>query len=162
MMISPDMKAYDLDFATTSDVIQINKLLLKCGLPWEDITLMHLRHFLVLKDDTGLIGVIGMEVFDRVALLRSLAVRTQDRNRGFASELIKKAEKYTQSIGIQELYLLTTTAVDFLDKRGYQRVDRSLAPVSLQGTGEFQNLCPSSAVCMVKYLREDHEGQHEQ
>ena len=153
MKLTPDIKTCDLDFATVTDEIPIKSLLKKCGLPWEDITAHHLRHFLVLKDRTKLIGVIGMEVFEQVALLRSLAVRTHDRNRGYASELIKRAEKYAQSIGIHALYLLTMTAAAFLSRRGYKRLDRTLVPAALQGTGEFQSLCPASAVCMVTYLQ---------
>jgi amino-acid N-acetyltransferase len=153
-MTPPDMKACDVDFAVVSDEIPIKNLLKDCGLPWEDITAFHLRHFLVLKDSAGLIGVIGMEVYDHIALLRSLAVRTHDRNGGCASALIKRAEKYAQSIEIHALYLLTMTAADFLSRRGYERLDRSLVPAPLQGTEEFQSLCPASAVCMVKYLQE--------
>lgn len=148
-------KTYDVDFATASDEIRIKELLKDGGLPWEDITPMHLRHFLVLKDGAGLIGVIGMEVFNHIALLRSLAVRSQERNRGFASELINRAEGYAHSSGVHALYLLTMTATDFLARRGYQLMDRSFAPASLQRTGEFQGLCPVTAVCMVKYLREE-------
>lgn len=154
-----DTKPYNLHFAAASDETRIKELLKDCGLPWEDITVHHLRNFFVLKDEKGLIGIIGMEVFDRVALLRSLAVRTQDRNRGFASELMKRTEEYAQSIGVHALYLLTMTAADFLARRGYQRLNRSLAPALLRETEEFRSLCPASAVCMVKYLKDGENNR---
>jgi amino-acid N-acetyltransferase len=122
-------------------------------LPQGDITPEHLRHFLVLKEKGQIIGVVGVEVIGRLGLLRSLAVDPRYRRRGFASRLAKRAEECAASLKIEALYLLTLTAEGFFAKRGYQRVERDSVPSSVQGTAEFKNLCPASAVCMVKYLK---------
>ena len=54
--------------AERSDEIQIKQLLAECKLPYDDITLAHLRHFLVLWDDYQLAGVIGLELLgDRIS-----------------------------------------------------------------------------------------------
>jgi amino-acid N-acetyltransferase len=139
-------------FASSGDEVEIKDLLSECGLPRQDISALHLKHFLILKDEMRIIGVVGLEVFDHLALLRSLAVRAQDRNRGWASQLITRAEEYARSLGVQALYLLTLTAADFFARRGYERFARDRAPAHLQETEEFHNLCPASAVCMVKDL----------
>ena len=131
----------------------IRQLLIVCGLPQEDITPEHLRHFLVLKEKGQIIGLVGMEALGQFGLLRSLAVDPEYRCRGFASQLIEKAEEYAASLKIEALYLLTMTAEGFFAKRGYQKVERSSAPSPLHATTEFKNLCPASAVCMVKYLK---------
>jgi amino-acid N-acetyltransferase len=141
-----------LGFASTDDEIQIKDLLSNYGLPWQDITPSQLKHFLILRDDLGIAGVIGLEIFNRIALLRSLAVRTGDRNRGCALQLIMGAEEYARSLGVRALYLLTMTAADFFARRGYERFNRDRAPAPLQETEAFRNLCPAAAVCMVKYL----------
>ncbi len=131
----------------------IKQLLILCGLPQEDITPEHLHHFFVLKEKGQVIGLVGVEVLGPFGLLRSLAVDPRYRCQGFASQLTEKAEEYAASLKIEMLYLLTITAEGFFTKRGYQRVERNSAAFPVLGTTEFKNLCPISAVCMVKYLK---------
>ena len=140
------------NLASPMDEPWIRQLLTLCGLPHEDITPEHLRHFWVIKERGEILGVVGLEVFGRMALLRSLAVDPRFRNRGFASELTKKAEENAPSLKVEVLYLLTMTAESYFRKRGYQKTERNSAPPEIQGTTEFQSLCPASSVCMVKML----------
>ena len=130
----------------------VKQLLAACELPYQDITAEHLRDFLSLRDGPRLAGVIGLEVFGQVALLRSLAVAPPYRGQGLGSQLTREAEAYARSRGVETLYLLTTTADDFFAERGYRRTERAQAPHDLQETAEFRSLCPNSAVCMVKQL----------
>jgi len=143
-----------LESASLKDEPWIQRLLTQCGLPHEDITPQHLRHFFVMKEREQIIGVVGLEVLGQLALLRSLAVDLQYRNRGYASRLIKKAEEYASSLKIEGLYLLTMTAESFFLKRGYQKIERNSAPPQVQGTAEFQGLCPATSICMVKQIFE--------
>jgi amino-acid N-acetyltransferase len=142
----------ELEFANPGDEVQIKRLLAECELPGEDITPAHLQDFLVMRDSAHLAGVIGLEVFGPVALLRSLAVRLACRGRGIASRLAHKAEEHARSRGVEAVYLLTTTAEGFFVRRGYARVDRDVLPEAIKATVEFQSLCPASAVCMVRHL----------
>jgi len=137
----------------TKDEPWIRQLLILCGLHQEDITPEHLRHFFVLKEKEQVIGLVGVEALGQFGLLRSLAVDPKYRCLGFASQLIEKAEEYAASLKIEVLYLLTMTAEEFFAKRGYQRIERNSAPSPVHRTTEFKNLCPASAVCMVKYLK---------
>ena len=139
-----------LDLASPMDEPWIRQLLTLCGLPHEDITPEHLRHFWVIKEKGEILGVVGLEVFGRMGLLRSLAVDPRFRNRGFAAQLTKKAEEYAASLKIEGVYLLTLTAESFFQKRGYQKTERLSVPPEIQGTMEFQSLCPASSVCMAK------------
>ena len=138
--------------ATPADEPGIRQLLSSCGLPHEDLTPEHLHHFWVIKEKGQLIGVIGLEVLRPLALLRSLAIDPLFRNRGLGSQLAQQAEKYADSLKIQGLYLLTTTAEGFFAKRGYQKVRRESTPDQIQGTAEFRSMCPLTAVCMVKFI----------
>jgi len=142
-----------LEAASPKDEPWIRQLLTISGLPHEDITLQHLRHFFVIKEKGEILGVIGLEIFGHLALLRSLAVDPRFRNRGLAQQLTKKAEEYAASLKIEETYLLTVTADSFFLKRGYQRIERNSAPPAIQGTAEFQGLCPVSSVLMVKQIQ---------
>jgi amino-acid N-acetyltransferase len=105
-----------------------------------------------MRDGADLAGVIGLEVFGPVALLRSLAVPLPCRGRGIASRLAHKAEEHARSRGVEAVYLLTTTAEGFFARRSYDRVDRDAVPGAIKATVEFQSLCPASAVCMVRHL----------
>ena len=136
-----------------TDEPSIRQLLTLCDLPESDITPEQLRHFLVLKEKGQIIGVVGIETFGRFGLLRSLAIDPGHRRRGFASQIVEKAEEYAASLKIDTLYLLTMKAEGFFSKRDYRRVQRDSAPAPVQGTAEFKNLCPVSAVCMVKHLK---------
>ena len=138
--------------ASPGDEPWIRQLLTFCELPHEDITPEHLRHFWVIKEKGEILGTVGLEIFGSSVLLRSLAVDPRFRKRGFASELARKAEDYAASIKIEKVFLLTMTAEGFFLKRGYQKIERISAPPEIQGTTEFQGLCPVSSVCMVKKL----------
>ena len=138
--------------ASPADKTRIRQLLSSCGLPHEDITPEHLHHFWVLKEKRQVIGVIGLEALRPLALLRSLAIDPLFRNRGLGSQLTQQAEKYADSLKLQALYLLTTTAEGFFAKRGYQKVLRETIPNQIQGTAEFSSLCPVTAVCMMKFI----------
>ncbi len=142
-----------IEAASLMDEAGIKQLLGLCGLPYEDITPDHLRHFWVMKERGQIIGVIGLEVYGRLGLLRSLAVDPRYRNQGLASRLHRKAEEYAASLKIVALYLLTVTAEDFFANRGYQRIERNSAPPPVQETAEFQSLCPTSSVCMFKHFK---------
>lgn len=103
--------------------------------------------------DGDLVGVGGLERYETVGLLRSLAVEESARGQGLGTRVCDELETRAREAGVETLYLLTTTAAEFFDARGYTEVDRSEAPPAIQETTEFQDLCPSTAVCMRKDLR---------
>ena len=139
-------------FALTGDKSHVKELLAECALPYEDITPAHLRHFLVVRHQTKLVGVIGLELLGSFALLRSLAVQIDFRGQKIASQLTKQAEAYARSHKVRSSYLLTTTAEGFFTKQGYHTMDRNAVPVVVWETTEFRSICPSTAKCMVKCL----------
>jgi len=86
------------------------------------------------------------------ALLRSLAVSDFVRGSGWGQQLHLAAVTHAQDIGVSTLYLLTTTAATFFERRGYQRIDHTNAPTTLQEATQFSLLCPSSATCLFKSI----------
>jgi amino-acid N-acetyltransferase len=108
--------------------------------------------FVVAEADSQLIGVVALQRFGDVALLRSLAVAEPNRGSGVGGRLVGELERLARAQGVTQLVLLTETAERFFSRRGYERVDRSgLAPAIL-ATAEFRSLCPASAACMSKRL----------
>lgn len=141
-----------IESASPMDEPWIRQLLKSCGLPQEDLHRDHFKHFLVYKEKGLILGVVGLEIHGRIALLRSLAVDGRHRHRGIASQLLGEIEDYGRSQDIEKFYLLTTSAAEFFAKRGYQKIDRKLAPPEIKATREFQDLCPESSVCLTKDL----------
>jgi amino-acid N-acetyltransferase len=130
----------------------VKQLLSESGLPIEDITVQHLQHFFGFGSGPELEGLVGLELYGEVALLRSLAVASSRRGTGLGSGLVAHAERHARDQGVQSLYLLTTTAEQFFLRRGYARIPRDEAPTAIKGTREFSGICPVSSVFMVKHL----------
>lgn len=128
------------------------RLLATCSLPTADLAPHHFQHFLGIVESGALIGVVGLEIFGEVALLRSLAVDAEKRGCGLGGILVDRAEERAQAAGVRELYLLTTTAESFFLHRGYERFDRDQAPEAIRTTSEFSHLCPASSVLMRRIL----------
>ncbi len=121
-------------------------------LPVTDITDEHLEHFFFVGSDGSPTGLVGLEIYGADALLRSLVVGEHARSRGLGSSLVEHAEQYASSKSVRSIYLLTTTAEAFFNRLGYERIDRSQAPPSIERTREFASLCPASSAFMVKFL----------
>jgi amino-acid N-acetyltransferase len=127
-------------------------LLERESLPASDITDLHLKRFFYTGSADAPTGIVGLEMYGTVALLRSLVVSANARSRGLGTALIAHAENHAASHGIHSLYLLTTTAQAFFAHLGYTRIDRSQAPAAIRSTSEFAGLCPSSSAFMFKRL----------
>jgi amino-acid N-acetyltransferase len=122
------------------------------GLPVSDITDEHLEHFFFMSSDGSPTGLVGVEIYGADALLRSLVVGETARTQGAGSALVQHAEDYAASCRVNAMYLLTTTAESFFARRGYRRVARSEAPLTIQSTAEFASLCPANSAFMIKRL----------
>jgi len=134
------------------DPATVRALLAAAGLPVADLTAAHLDDFWGCGESPDLTGVIGLEGYGTVALLRSLAVAPAWRGRGLGAALLAHAEQAARQRGITTLYLLTTTAEAFFARHGYVRIPREAAPPVLQQTAEFAALCPASAVGLTRPL----------
>ena len=130
----------------------VKRLLKASQLDSSDLTPEHLRHFFGLGTKEEPEGIVGLELFDTVALLRSLAVDSSRRGIGLGSKLIAHAEDYARNLGIKSLYLLTNTAESFFKHRGYKCTGRDDAPSAIRETKEFSEICLVSSAFMVKHL----------
>ncbi len=135
-----------------ADLAIVKRWLADAGLPAEDLTLDHMDDFLVAMSDAGPAGMIGLEQFDKVGLLRSLVIDPAARRGGIGRRLVAALEAHAVASGIAELWLLTIDAEAYFLKFGYQRIDRDAAPDVIRDTDEFSSLCPGDAVLMRKCL----------
>ena len=125
---------------------------MQCDLPTEDITSELLKNFVAARKGAVIIGVVGLEISGKEALLRSLAVVEANRGAGIGMKLLTSIEDYARSRGVETLYLLTMTAETFFQKAGYAIIARSKTPAAIQTTSEFTGLCPETAICMQKEI----------
>jgi amino-acid N-acetyltransferase len=134
---------------------EVRKLLASAWLPTVDIGPAHLEHFFGAWVDSSLEGVVGLELFGPVALLRSLAVAASRRGSGLGTELLARAERYASENGVGSIFLLTTTAERYFRKHGYAPLAREAAPEAIQKTAQFTEICPATSVFMVKQMPAD-------
>lgn len=139
-----------LRIASTQDFAAIHDLLERSGLPTSDLGTAR-PEFIVATRGNQIIGTGALECFGSVALLRSLAVEAPWRGSGVGGLIVSELERYARDAGIGKLFLLTQTAGGFFAHRGYEVIDRTIAPKAVRDTAEFQSLCPASAVCMAKF-----------
>ena len=120
-------------------------------LPVEDLA-TNLPNFFIATDNGFVIGAVGLEIYGRDGLLRSLVVKPEYRKMKIAARLVNEIESMGRSFGLNNIYLLTETAQHYFSGKGFQAIDRKDAPVLLQQSPEFSHVCPSSAVLMKKKL----------
>ncbi len=125
-------------------------LLAAAGLPSSDLTEPQLEHFLFSGPRDAPTGLVGLELYDGVALLRSLAVAPDAQRSGLGSALLEQAEGYACAHGVRSVYLLTTTAQRFFERHGYRLTSRETCPAAIRSTSEFTSLCPASSALLVK------------
>ena len=120
------------------------ELLKKNNLPTEDLNPG--TQLFVVEEDDKVVATVAVEYDYNDALLRSLCVSQEKRNSGVGNELVSFIEEYVRQQGVQNIFLLTTTAADFFKKRGYTILDRSNVPKFIRNTKEYSVICASSTL----------------
>ncbi|QMU26517.1 arsenic resistance N-acetyltransferase ArsN2 [Adhaeribacter radiodurans] len=140
-----------IQLATTADRAAIVDLLESLHLPTVDLPVT-LDNFVIAKDKETVVGCGGLELYGSIALLRSLAVATHLQGQGLGNLLYRAALDLALEKGIQEVYLITTTAADFFLKQDFRKVERAQVPTVIQQTAQFTSVCPTSATIMQKTI----------
>jgi len=109
-----------------------------------------MRNFLIATADDSAVGMIGLEQFEDVGLLRSLVVDPTSRRQGTGKALVAALEMRATAAGVTELWLLTIDAAGYFAGLGFETMARDAAPDAIQMTDEFSSLCPGDAVLMRK------------
>ena len=140
---------------------EVLALLRESSLPVAGVA-RHFDSFLVARaGDGSLVGCVGLEVYDDVGLLRSLAVANGARGSGLGARLVERLFDLARSKGVESLYLLTTTAEDYFLRLGFERLLREAADPKLAASEELRGACPASAVLMRRRVPlSDAEGSN--
>lgn len=133
--------------ARAEDLDSIKALLTASDLPTAGVD-DHWKTFLIARDGDAVVGCGGAEAYQFAALIRSVAVAPDHRRHGLGRRIVRQLLDRLASRGLREFYLLTTTAEAYFRKRGFKTIDRDEVHPQLLSSREFQDACPSTAVCM--------------
>ena len=139
--------------AKSSDLSAVERLLAASDLPIDGVR-DNFSDFVVADDNGAIAGAIGLEKYGSVALLRSAVVATDHRGTGVGRKLVEQLLERAQEAGVDELYLLTTTAEKYFPRFGFTRTTRATVPDAVKASAEFRGACPDTAVVMSRPLGE--------
>ena len=143
--------------ARKADLPAVERLLSGSSLPVDGVR-DHFGDFIVAEGSNGIEGAVGLEKYESVALLRSAVVSPEYRGTGVGRRLVEQALESAQEDGIDELYLLTTTAENYFPRFGFEATTRAAVPDELKASVEFRGACPDTAVVMKRRLGSSRAG----
>ncbi len=129
--------------------LNIIELLKSENLPIDGIN-DDLENFLIAFENNIVYAAVGMEIYGKYALIRSLVVKNDSRNQGLAGRLILNIEDQAIKHEVIALFLLTETASTYFNKKGFNEIARTEVPIEVQQSNEFRYICPQSALVMKK------------
>ena len=140
-----------IERARPEDADAISALLRTHGLPVDGVE-SHLASAVVARHKGAVVGSAALEVYRDGVLLRSVAVLPELKGHGLGRRLTEAMIDLAQNLGAPALYLLTTTAQTYFPAFGFEQIERSAVPASVQASIEFTSACPSTAIVMRKRL----------
>jgi len=144
-------KDVEIRRATDNDSTEILALLETCQLPKEGLA-ANLSTTLVAQRGNEIVGCSALELYQQLALLRSVAVKPSFRKRGLGLKLTRATLDLAREFRVTNVYLLTETASTFFSKLGFIQTPRSNVPDVVKQSVEFSTLCPESATVMTTLL----------
>src|SRR5215470_16936406 len=76
------------------------------------------------------------------------AVDEDYRGQGLAASLVEAVVERAGRVGLRAVYLLTSSAGVYFERRGFRSCPRDEAPPLIRESWEFKSGCPASAVFM--------------
>jgi len=137
--------------ATAGDEQTLAALLTAEGLPAAEFA-EGSTHFQVIDDGRTVVAAAGIESHGAAALLRSVVVAPDHRDRGLARRLTEHMAEYARGLGHETLYLLTMDADGYFAGLGFTVTARDDAPKEIRQCRQFREQCPDSAVLMRRTL----------
>ena len=135
--------------ANSSDLPAVEALLATNKLPLDGVR-ENFNDFVVAEERGSIVGAIGLERFDSAGLVRSAVVCADQRGIGVGRRLVERILARAEEAGIEELYLLTTTAEEYFPRFGFNRTTRTAVPDTVQASAEFRGACPDTAIVMTR------------
>lgn len=143
----------EISKASRADLQGVLALVKRCDL-LESGVADAIDDFVVARTTDALVGCAGLETYGELGLLRSVAVEPSLRTVGLGTKLVASVADVARARGLRDLFLLTTTASRFFERRGFASVLRSSVPAEIAESWEFRVGCPQTALAMRLHLKE--------
>ena len=141
------------DRPVSGDDSALKAALAEAGLPTDDLAEPE-RLFFAYETLSGRpVGFAGLEIYGADAFLRSLVVLPEARGRGHGGAVLARQCRRAFDLGTRRAFALTTTVADWLEKKGFTRLDRADTPAAILATRQARALCPASAVLLTRKIR---------
>jgi len=140
------------DQAITGGDPAFTAALREADLPLDDLAEPGRRFFAYRSLGGALLGFGGYELYGRDALLRSIVVLPEGRNKKVGRNLVPLLTYRAFREGARTAWLLTVTAPAFFEKTGFKHRARAEAPPAILATQEASRLCPASAALMSRSI----------
>lgn len=141
------MTALALRPATGADLDAVLALLTDAGLPPAGVA-EAFSGFVVAEQDGRVVAAAGVERYGTAALLRSVVVAPHRRGTRLGEALVTHMLHRLALAGVEEVFLLTTTAEGWFPRFGFGRVEREDVPPAVRRSPEFMGACPASAAVL--------------
>jgi len=110
-----------IERATHDDRDAMAKMLDACGLSSFGILAPGTLYW-VCRAESGLVGICGMEVGDRCALLRSVCVLESQRGKSIAERLVGYALLEATRLDLEDVYLFSKDTGGYFERLGWREV----------------------------------------
>ena len=110
-----------IERATHDDRDAMAKMLDACGLSSFGILAPSTLYW-VCRAESGLVGICGMEVGDRCALLRSVCVLESQRGKSIAERLVGYALLEATRLDLEDVYLFSKDTGGYFERLGWREV----------------------------------------
>ncbi len=107
--------------ATDEDRDAMATVLAACGLSSFGILIPGTLYW-VCRSGNGLVGICGLEVGDRCALLRSVCVVESERGKGIAERVVGAALSEATRRDLQHVYLFSKDTGGYFERLGWREV----------------------------------------
>lgn len=112
----------------------------------------HISNFFVLIEENLIIGVIGLEIYEDVGLVRSVGIAKSHQDMGLGKKLVEALELYAFERSLKEIFLFTETAETFFSKHfEFRKIPVSEVDSRIKQSKEY-TLCQTSTV-MIKTIQ---------
>jgi len=149
--------AWSLRPCQPHDRTAIQDLLRRAKLPHDGLEAFFNSTFVLAQAGTDIIGSVGIEVYGRYGLVRSLAVAPEWQGMAIGRALLQDRLAWAKSRGLIAVFLLTLES-DYFARFDFKRVARDSVPPEVRRSAEFSSICPETATVMalpMNYSDED-------
>jgi len=122
--------------ATENDWPDIEALLHASSLSVDGIH-EHIAHYLIVRDNAGLLGCAGVEQYDTTGVLRALAVAQRARSAGLGELLLSAVVADGRQQGVESIVLQTKTASHYFARLGFTPIGFAALPPDVRESPEF-------------------------